>query len=245
MSVMELSSAAAIILQEEEEENDYVGFEEGRVWLPTHVLDEVWEFKESLKPRQKHRHDNSNHQQRHQQHQNHTGPKMSSRADTGTFPMYDQFDAHLKPRTSTIFYQRPIIVPGGTRVSPPATTTGMRAVFLDSGEKKCGTGFFLPRRAGQNFQPNKKPACSPVLLPAKVVQALNLNVHELGSQFAPRRDQSSNLPSQGKIANLDSKTNNKNNSINYDVHATRCVAAAKGGHNNSSADIFLPKEWSY
>ncbi|KAI3831585.1 hypothetical protein MKX03_017433 [Papaver bracteatum] len=241
MSVMEFqSSSAAIILQQEEEENDYVGFEEGRVWLPTHILDEAWEFKESLKPRQKHRHGNSNHQ-----HQNHpAGPKMSSRADTGTFPMYDQFDTHSKPRTSTIFYQ-PIIVPGGNRVSPPATTTGMRAVFLDSGEKKCGTGFFLPRRAGQNFQPNKKPACSPVLLPAKVVQALNLNVHELGSQFAPRRDQINNLTSQGKVTNQDSKTNTKNGSIDYDVHATRCVAATKGGHNNSSADIFLPKEWSY
>ncbi|KAI3958863.1 hypothetical protein MKX01_023539 [Papaver californicum] len=202
MSVMEFSSSAAAIILEQEED-DYVGFEEGSVWLPTHILEEAWEFK------------------------------------------YDQFD-NSKPGTSTIFYQRPIIVPGGNRVSPPATTagTGMRAVFLDSGGKKCGTGFFLPRRAGQNFQPNKKPACSPVLLPARVVQALNLNVHELGSQFVPGRDQISNLTSQGKITNQDYKANNKNRSIDYDFHAKRCVAASKGGHN-SSADIFLPKEWSY
>ncbi|MCL7031880.1 hypothetical protein MKW94_013112 [Papaver nudicaule] len=243
MSVMELSSSAIIL--EGEEEDDYVGFEEGRVWLPTHILDDAWEFKDSLKPRQKNHPDNNNHQQRNHHRQSLPRPKMSSRGDT--FPMFDQFDAHSKLPTSTIFYQRPRIVPGGTRVSPPLTSTGtgMRAVFLESGEKKCGTGFFLPRRAGQNFQTNQKPACSPVLLPARVVEALNLNVHELGSQFVPRRDQTNNLTSQGrKNTNQDNKTNNKNRGIGCDVQTTRCVAASKGGHN-SSPDIFLPKEWSY
>lgn len=62
--------------------------------------------------------------------------------------------------------------------------SGMRAVFLDgSGSKKgsSGTGVFLPRRVGNPVELRKKPACSTVLVPARVVQALNLNLDELGS----------------------------------------------------------------
>lgn len=34
---------------------------------------------------------------------------------------------------------------------------GMQAIFLDFDRKCCGTGVFLPQRAGTNFQPGKKP----------------------------------------------------------------------------------------
>ena len=35
---------------------------------------------------------------------------------------------------------------------------GMQAIFLDpSGQKSCGTGVFLPRRAGTDVKPSKKP----------------------------------------------------------------------------------------
>ncbi|KAH9317346.1 hypothetical protein KI387_019115, partial [Taxus chinensis] len=63
--------------------------------------------------------------------------------------------------------------------------SGMRAVFLGSngpGRESGGTGFFLPRRMdnkGYAAKPQPKPACSTVLLPARIVQALNLNVEEL------------------------------------------------------------------
>ncbi|KAI8574540.1 hypothetical protein RHMOL_Rhmol01G0362900 [Rhododendron molle] len=66
-----------------------------------------------------------------------------------------------------------------------AAGSGMQAIFLDSGSRSCGTGVFLPRRSDTGFHPTKKPACSPVLLPSRVVQALNLNVHELGLQIKP------------------------------------------------------------
>ncbi|KAF8397408.1 hypothetical protein HHK36_016324 [Tetracentron sinense] len=75
--------------------------------------------------------------------------------------------------------------------------SGMRAVFLGgSGSKKqsCGTGVFLPRRVGNPSEPRKKPACSTVLVPARVVQALNLNFDESGAQprfggrFTPGHD---------------------------------------------------------
>ncbi|KAJ6352434.1 hypothetical protein OIU76_001628 [Salix suchowensis] len=64
---------------------------------------------------------------------------------------------------------------------------GMQAVFLDSGKKSSGTGVFLPQRAGTNMQSSKKPACAPVLLPARVVQALNINVHEIGLHISRRQ----------------------------------------------------------
>ncbi|KAL2336504.1 hypothetical protein Fmac_010950 [Flemingia macrophylla] len=54
---------------------------------------------------------------------------------------------------------------------------GMRAVILGnpSARRECaGTGVFLPRRV-DSPEPRKKPACSTVLVPTRVAQALNLN----------------------------------------------------------------------
>ncbi|XP_065864361.1 uncharacterized protein [Euphorbia lathyris] len=111
--------------------------------------------------------------------------------------------------------------------------SGMQAIFLDSGQKSCGTGVFLPRRAGATLQPNKKPACSPVLLPARVVHALNLNVHEIGLQISRRQDAKTN----SKVGDCNSLKNK-----NKDASAQCCVIAQ---NENSSSDIFLPKEWTY
>ncbi|XP_064977861.1 uncharacterized protein LOC103995033 isoform X6 [Musa acuminata AAA Group] len=61
----------------------------------------------------------------------------------------------------------------------PQHGSGMRAVFLrSSGARKesIGTGVFLPRTAGSKTEPQKKSACSTVFIPARVVQALNLNL---------------------------------------------------------------------
>ncbi|KAJ8491628.1 hypothetical protein OPV22_013349 [Ensete ventricosum] len=64
----------------------------------------------------------------------------------------------------------------------PQHGSGMRAVFLrSSGARKgssIGTGVFLPRTVGSKTEPQKKSAaaCSTVFIPARVVQALNLNL---------------------------------------------------------------------
>ncbi|OVA17745.1 hypothetical protein BVC80_1835g123 [Macleaya cordata] len=66
---------------------------------------------------------------------------------------------------------------------PQQPGSGMRAVFLGgSGTRResSGTGVFLPRRIGNTSDSRKKPACSTVLLPARVVQALNLNFEDMG-----------------------------------------------------------------
>lgn len=65
--------------------------------------------------------------------------------------------------------------------------SGMRALFLNSSgtrRESAGTGVFLPRRVGAHNDTRKKPACSSVLLPAKVVHALNLNLEE--TEIYPR-----------------------------------------------------------
>lgn len=35
--------------------------------------------------------------------------------------------------------------------------SGMQAIFLESGQRSCGTGVFLPQRAGTDIQPTRKP----------------------------------------------------------------------------------------
>ncbi|TYI11125.1 hypothetical protein ES332_A09G189700v1 [Gossypium tomentosum] len=67
----------------------------------------------------------------------------------------------------------------------PLNGSGMRAVFLGNpnGKRECaGTGVFLPRRVGSFSEPRKKTACPTILVPARVAQALNLNLDEIGAQ---------------------------------------------------------------
>ncbi|KAA8543228.1 hypothetical protein F0562_021277 [Nyssa sinensis] len=108
---------------------------------------------------------------------------------------------------------------------------GMQAIFLDSGPRSSGTGVFLPQRAGAHVKSTKKPACSPVLLPSRVVQALNLNVHELGLQIKPQRDLNNN-----------SKVVERSKKMGKDASTQCCVISQS---RSSSPEIFLPKEWTY
>ncbi|KAL3717082.1 hypothetical protein ACJRO7_008630 [Eucalyptus globulus] len=94
--------------------------------------------------------------------------------------------------------------------------TGMRAVLLRTppaaAKRECaGTGVFLPRRAGSQPEPRKKPACPTVLVPAKVVQALNMNLssrqaqpglqtRRLDGRLAPETDGVWKFPASGPCA---------------------------------------------
>ncbi|CAA0828111.1 Unknown protein [Striga hermonthica] len=103
---------------------------------------------------------------------------------------------------------------------------GMQAIFLGLGPKSCGTGVFIPQTQCTNRPFNKRPAFSPVLLPARVVQALKLNVHELGKHTnnPQSTEQSKN------IAKKDDKKQEKDKKENG-IYI--------------SPDIFLPEEWTY
>ncbi|KAE8711035.1 Adenine nucleotide alpha hydrolases-like superfamily protein isoform 1 [Hibiscus syriacus] len=63
----------------------------------------------------------------------------------------------------------------------PQNGSSMRAVFLGSKGECTGTGVFLPRRTS-TAEPRKKQACPAFLVPARVVQALNLNLDEINAQ---------------------------------------------------------------
>ncbi|KAG2312108.1 hypothetical protein Bca4012_026639 [Brassica carinata] len=102
----------------------------------------------------------------------------------------------------------------------------MQAFFLVSpGRTTSGTGVFLPATA--SHQPTNKPACSPVLLPARVVQALNLNVHDNGIHISPRSE----------IRQTDSKLKSEM------VQITPMDAEVKTPID--SPEKLLPDEWIY
>ncbi|KAI4302694.1 hypothetical protein MLD38_038413 [Melastoma candidum] len=73
------------------------------------------------------------------------------------------------------------------RREPVSTSRAVQPVFLGSNNalpRGCaGTGVFLPRRAGDapDPEPKRKQGCPSVLIPARVAQALNLNLDEMGS----------------------------------------------------------------
>ncbi|XP_073034178.1 uncharacterized protein [Primulina eburnea] len=114
-------------------------------------------------------------------------------------------------------------------------SSGMRAVFLaENGAKKerTGTGVFLPRGyATKSPDTNRKPAGSTVLLPDRVVHALNLNLGSI--------DASAQAKSRGVLFNADTGFKRKN--------STRM---AQQGRNLIpqpvvNQEFCLPQEWTY
>ncbi|KAJ0054628.1 hypothetical protein Pint_03341 [Pistacia integerrima] len=193
-------------------EDGELGFEEGLSWLPSHVLDEA--FSDT--------HHHLQRQVKHKQHQQQNLPR--SKLPPEPLP--------AQSKTSPRPHQRPKIPSKWA-----SRGSGMQAIFLESGQKSCGTGVFLPQRGGANFQPSRKPACSPVLLPSRVVQALNLNVHAIGLQKSPRKDSKADNLKGG-----DCNNSVKKKSTGNDV-STKCGVISQ--HQSSSPEIFLPKEWTY
>ncbi|WVZ06784.1 hypothetical protein V8G54_020130 [Vigna mungo] len=174
-----------------------VGFEEGKLLLPSNVLDEACDSNNKI------------HKRSHQKHQQ---------------PGYHRYQRETQSQrskfTARSSYQRPKHATGGP---------GMQAVFLVSDQGSCGgTGVFLPQKAGTKS--TRKPACAPVLLPARVVQALNLKVHQLGMQISPSQG-----PKYGE---------RKGEVKNYEKEGMKqCSVISQS--QSCSPDIFLPKEWTY
>ncbi|XP_027351767.1 uncharacterized protein LOC113862773 [Abrus precatorius] len=117
--------------------------------------------------------------------------------------------------------------------------SSMRAVFLNnpSGRRECsGTGVFLPRRVDSPPEPRKKPACSTVLVPTRVAQALNLNLDDMMGgqpQHLHRYNASSNMENVG-VPRLRS---------NYVLsQQKRNLNKAQPAMNH---EIRLPQEWTY
>ncbi|XP_027942052.1 uncharacterized protein LOC114195765 [Vigna unguiculata] len=185
-----------------------VGFEEGKLLLPSNVLDEACDSN-----------NNKIHKRSHQKHQQ---------------PSYHRYQRETQSQRSKFTarsssYQRPKHATGGP---------GMQAVFLVSGQGSCGgTGVFLPQKAGTKS--TRKPACAPVLLPARVVQALNLKVHQLGMQISPSQG-----PKYGQ-RNGEVYRSESTKKKSYEKEGMKQCSVIISQSQSCSPDIFLPKEWTY
>ncbi|MBA0804218.1 hypothetical protein Gohar_014364 [Gossypium harknessii] len=124
----------------------------------------------------------------------------------------------------------------------PQNGSGMRAVFLGNpnGKKECtGTGVFLPSHIGTPSESNKKPACSTVLLPARVVQALNLNLDEIGAR-----------PNLHPGFNTSFTADNNAAALKLRSGGTGNVFSSKKQHNSRphqgiNREVQLPQDWTY
>ncbi|KAL3569652.1 hypothetical protein D5086_029542 [Populus alba] len=118
--------------------------------------------------------------------------------------------------------------------------SGMRAVFLGNpgGKRECaGTGVFLPRQIGTRTESRKKQGCPTVLLPAKVVLALNLNLEGMGAQaqFQPRFNGSFTTDSDTAAA----RPRSNNIPSHHQKHRN---GRPQPVMNN---EVSLPSEWTY
>ncbi|KAJ8533008.1 hypothetical protein K7X08_015897 [Anisodus acutangulus] len=133
-----------------------------------------------------------------------------------------------------------------SQLQQPNPGSGMRSVFLgNTGPKRecAGTGVFLPRRVGAQTETRKKPSC-PVILPDRVVQALNLNLEAMD---ANARTQSQ---VQTRCHNGDAGfTPATDGGLKY---RNNMVAAAQQRRNQRTQpppampqELQLPQEWTY
>lgn len=124
----------------------------------------------------------------------------------------------------------------------PNSGSGMRAVFLGNpGPKRecAGTGVFLPRRVGTQTETRKKPGC-PVILPDRVVQALNLNLEAMDAASRPQPQ-------------LQTRSHNENIGFTPAPEYRNYMSAAVQQRKNQRPqpppampqEFQLPQEWTY
>ncbi|CAN1275564.1 hypothetical protein LINPERPRIM_LOCUS15749 [Linum perenne] len=117
--------------------------------------------------------------------------------------------------------------------------SGMRAVFLGNpgGKRECaGTGVFLPRRTGAPAEPRKKPGATTVLLPARVVQALELNLNKMGVQPAYHRR-------VGAGARFAFENGNQNGGLDFMSNEKQGLSSR--AQPGMEVEVRLPQEWTY
>ncbi|WOL14970.1 hypothetical protein Cni_G23751 [Canna indica] len=134
--------------------------------------------------------------------------------------------------------------PAQQQQPPPLPGTGMRAVFLHGAgvrKESAGTGVFLPRTAGNKLEPRKKTGCSTVLVPDRVVQALNLNLDEFAAQ--PRFPGGFVLSHDALIGRSSAVQSHhkKYHHINLPTQPPAASATAAA----VAHDMGLPQEWTY
>ncbi|CAI8592282.1 unnamed protein product [Vicia faba] len=124
------------------------------------------------------------------------------------------------------------------RPRPPRPTplqTGMRAVFIGGPGSRNGTGVFLPRSgtvAPSESNKKKGKGCSTVLIPARVVQALQQHF-----------DKTAAIPGGPKVVGFPPLTDLvvSDKEGMYSLENQQSTKAAKDVQD----DMILPQEWTY
>ncbi|XP_022966595.1 uncharacterized protein LOC111466227 [Cucurbita maxima] len=130
-------------------------------------------------------------------------------------------------------------------VNPSPNGSGMRAVFLGvpGGKRECaGTGVFLPRQSGAVSETRKKPTCSTVLVPARVMKALNLNLDDMYVQRTQPQQLQSRSPSVFNPGKNDISGRGWSERLLAHQKAMNLRAAVAGVNQEIGR---LPQEWSY
>ncbi|KAG6535226.1 uncharacterized protein LOC122015465 isoform X1 [Zingiber officinale] len=158
-------------------------------------------------------------------------------------------------------YCRPLDLPASAwpplRKPPPAQThpplaspgTGMRAVFLHTAgarKESAGTGVFLPRTAVHQLEPKKKTGCSTVLVPDRVVRALNLNFDEFAAQ--PRCSGGFVLSHEALIGRsnvVPSHHNKPHHKLSTQPPTGLAAYPASAAAVPTVHETGLPQEWTY
>ncbi|GAA0142074.1 hypothetical protein LIER_03055 [Lithospermum erythrorhizon] len=118
--------------------------------------------------------------------------------------------------------------------------SGMRAIFLgNSGttKERTGTGVFLPRRIGSNESRKNKQGCSTVLLPDRVVRALNLNLESLNAKPQVHPGNIGSFVAYDAALKYGKKNENIGKQRQSRENSTRSQALAD--------EVQLPPEWIY
>ncbi|KAF2291707.1 hypothetical protein GH714_035297 [Hevea brasiliensis] len=114
------------------------------------------------------------------------------------------------------------------------TGSEMTAVFLgESGSRNgsFGTGVFLPRGIGNTCESRKKPGCSTVFIPERVVQSLKLHFDKMGSES---RSNGASFPAQH-----DALTGDVRYGLQFQKKSRSWTVPAK------NQEMSLPQEWTY
>lgn len=114
--------------------------------------------------------------------------------------------------------------------------SGSRVVPGGSSVKRAcgGTGVFLPRHYEAPSEPRKKTGCAPVLVPAKVVHALNLNIDELNGTSQTRFSNAFAVDYEAILA--------RRNALLMQQMKQRLSVRREEATNY---EIRLPQEWTY
>ncbi|KZV53411.1 hypothetical protein F511_10197 [Dorcoceras hygrometricum] len=119
-------------------------------------------------------------------------------------------------------------------------SSGMKAVFLGESEtksKRTGTGVFLPRNPRATPVETRTQTGCPVLLPDRVVQALNLNLNLKSMEFQQPRS----LTKSSDLLEANAALKHENTvSISSQRRALGPVTPAR-----MNQEIKLPQEWTY